>query len=192
MPWLATARASSFLFTFYFQTATMGWNYYFSWPIDNVVIRIFWQIKILQGGDMPIMGDKERELVKKGLAGLTGAVTLINFTQEFECGYCKETSQIITEVAALSDKIDSKIYDFASDKDAVAKFNIEQIPATVVMGAEDYGIRFYGIPSGYEFTSLLESIRLVSAGNSGLSPKTKETLSRLKDPLKLEVLVTPT
>lgn len=141
---------------------------------------------------MPVMGDKQRELVKKELAGLTGQVTLVNFTQELECGYCKETSQIITEVAALSDKIESKIYDFAADKDIAAKFNIEQIPASVVMADRDYGIRFYGIPSGYEFTSLLEAIRLVSAGNSGLSPKTKEILSRLKKPLNLEVLVTPT
>jgi glutaredoxin-like protein len=140
---------------------------------------------------MPILGDKERDLIKKELAGLTGPVNLVNFTQKLECGYCKETSQIITEVAALSDKIESKIYDFVADKDAVEKFNIEQIPATVVMGAEDNGIRFYGIPSGYEFTSLLETIRLVSSGNSGLSPKTKEILARLKKPLKLEVLVTP-
>jgi glutaredoxin-like protein len=141
---------------------------------------------------MPIMGDKERELVRKEFAGLTGNVKLVNFTQEIECGYCKETSQIITEVATLSDKITSEIYNFVSDKAEVEKFGIEQIPATVVMGDDDYGIRFYGIPSGYEFASLLETIKLVSTRNSGLNPHSKEVLAKLKKPMKIEVYVTPT
>ena len=49
------------------------------------------------------------------------------------------------------------------------EFNIDKIPATLVMGERDYGIRFYGIPAGYEFASLLEEIEMVGNGQPTLS-----------------------
>jgi hypothetical protein len=48
------------------------------------------------------------------------------------------------------------------------------------------------VPAGYEFSSFIEAIKSVSAGESGLAPKTKEALAGLKDPLHLQVFVTPT
>jgi glutaredoxin-like protein len=139
-----------------------------------------------------ILRDADREAIRKELAGLTGPVKLVNFTQELECQYCKETNQIVREVAELSDKITVETYNFVTDKEIVDKFKIDKIPATVVMGAEDRGIRFYGIPSGYEFVSLLEDIKMASAGVSGLQPQTREVLGRLKKPLHIQVFVTPT
>ena len=141
---------------------------------------------------MAILRDVDRDAIRKELAGLTGPVKLINFTQELECQYCKETGEIIRELAQLSDKLSSESYNFITDKEMVDKFKIDKIPATVVMGQDDRGIRFYGIPSGYEFISLLEDIRMVSSGSSGLNPKTIEILGKLQKPLHLQVFVTPT
>jgi glutaredoxin-like protein len=61
-----------------------------------------------------------------------------------------------------------------------------------VIGEDDYGIRFYGIPSGYEFTSLLESIRIAAAGQPDLGEETVEFLSSLSAPVHMQVFVTPT
>ena len=141
---------------------------------------------------MAILRDVDRDAIRKELAGSTGPVKLINFTQELECQYCKETGEIIRELAQLSDKLSSESYNFITDKEMVDKFKIDKIPATVVMGQDDRGIRFYGIPSGYEFISLLEDIRMVSSGSSGLNPKTIEILGKLQKPLHLQVFVTPT
>lgn len=141
---------------------------------------------------MAILRDVDRDAIRKELAGLTGPVKLINFTQELECQYCKETGEIIRELTQLSDKLSSEYYNFITDKEVVDKFKVDKIPATVVMGQEDRGIRFYGIPSGYEFISLLEDIRMVSSGNPGLTPKTIEILGKLQNPLHLQVFVTPT
>jgi alkyl hydroperoxide reductase subunit AhpF len=74
----------------------------------------------------------------------------------------------------------------------VEAFGVDKIPATVVMGERDYGIRFYGIPSGYEFASLVEAIVAVSQRDSGLSPETREKLRRVNAPVHIQVLVTPT
>jgi len=141
---------------------------------------------------MAILRDADRQAIKKELDGLTGPVKLINFTQELECQYCKETNQIIKELSELSDKITSETYNFVTDKEMADSFKIDKIPATIVMGAEDKGIRFYGIPSGYEFISLLEAIKMAASGDSGLSPESKKILGNLKAPLHLQVFVTPT
>lgn len=71
-------------------------------------------------------------------------------------------------------------------------YGVDKIPAIVVEGKKDYGIRFYGVPAGYEFTSFLEAIKAVSAGELGLAAETKEALRRLKEPLHLQIFVTLT
>jgi alkyl hydroperoxide reductase subunit AhpF len=62
----------------------------------------------------------------------------------------------------------------------------------VVEGAQDYGIRFLGIPAGYEFSNLIDSIIAVSAGQTGLSDETKATLAGLTEDVTIKVFATPT
>jgi len=141
---------------------------------------------------MPLLQDKDREHIQKMFVGLEKEITLTYFTQEIECQYCADTRQILEEVSGLSDKINVKIYDFVHDKEVVDQYQIDKIPATVVESDQDYGIRFYGIPSGYEFSSLLEDIVDISKGNSGLSDESKALLKAVDQPLRLQVFVTPT
>ena len=95
-----------------------------------------------------------------------------------------------------SDKISLEVYDFVNDKEVAEHYNIDKIPALVIMKGgddpKDYGIRFFGIPSGYEFSTVIEDIMMVSTGDSGLSDDTKSYLANLKEPLHLQVFVTPT
>jgi glutaredoxin-like protein len=141
---------------------------------------------------MAFLEEKDRVEVKRRLEALTQPVKIINFTQKMECQFCKETRQLIEEVAGLSDKITLEVYDFVENKDKAEEFKIDKIPATVIMGEKDYGIRFYGIPSGYEFSTLLEAILMVSKRDSGLSKDTRKKLADLKKELHLQVFITPT
>jgi glutaredoxin-like protein len=99
---------------------------------------------------------------------------------------------LLEEVADLSDKIQLTVYNFQVDKEVAEKYKIDKIPATVLEGKKDYGIRYYGIPSGYEFSSLLEDIVDVSKNESGLTDDSKQMLAKIKKPLHLQVFVTPT
>jgi len=141
---------------------------------------------------MDLLKDSDKEAIKSRFEDLKNDVKIINFTQTIECTYCSETRSLLEEVAALSEKITLEVFNFVTDEDKVKEFDIDKIPATVIMGKEDYGIRYYGIPSGYEFSSLLEDIEMISSGDSGLAQETKDTLNTLKDPLHLQVYVTPT
>jgi glutaredoxin-like protein len=141
---------------------------------------------------MPFLDEQTQAQVKQQLEGLKGPVKLVVFTQELECEYCRENTALAREVADLSDQIAIEVYDFALDKEAVQRYDVDKIPAIVVEGEKDYGVRFYGVPFGYEFVSLLEAIQAVSAGDSGLAPQSREILAGLKEPLHLQVFVTLT
>ena len=142
---------------------------------------------------MPMLSQKDREFLQTHLAHtLDKPVKLLFFTQTMSCQFCKETEQVLTELADLADKITLETYNFITDQEVAKRYGIDKIPATVVMSDVDYGIRFYGIPSGYEFTSLIEDIIDVSQGSASLAPETLEQLAKIEQPVHLQVFVTPT
>jgi glutaredoxin-like protein len=120
-------------------------------------------------------------------------VNVIIFTQEFECDYCKESRMLLTELAQLSNgKVKVQVYDFVKDNTKAQEFKINKIPATLIMGDKLYGIRYFGIPSGYEFSSLIDDIIDVSNRATRLSNSTKEKLKQINKPVNIQVFVTPT
>jgi glutaredoxin-like protein len=149
---------------------------------------------------MALINEKDRNyLIEVFTKELRNEVRLIFFTQKsglfvpgVECEYCKETGDLVKELGELSDKIKIEVYDFLSDEDIAKQYNIKRIPAIALLGEKDYGIRFYGIPSGYEFGSLIEDIIDVSKRETGLSKATKERLSRIDKEVNIQVFVTPT
>jgi len=79
-----------------------------------------------------------------------------------------------------------------------AAHGVQKAPALVVPAQaddgrwEDYGVVFYGIPPGYECTSPITSLLLVSSSDSGLSAESRETMASLKKDIDVQVFVTPT
>jgi glutaredoxin-like protein len=141
---------------------------------------------------MPLLDANTRQQVAGELADLKNPVKLLVFTQTFECQYCAETRQLCEEIADLSEQISVEVYNFVTDKDKADEYGIDKIPAIAVTGAQDYGVRFYGVPSGYEFMSLLDSIQTVSSGEVELMPETIAFLDELQRPLHIQVFITPT
>jgi len=141
---------------------------------------------------MPLLDGETKEQVKRELADLAGPVQLVVFTQEFECEYCAETRQLVEEIARLSDQLTAEVYDFVTDGEKAEELGIDKVPAIAIIGAEDYSVRFYGIPAGYEFTSLLQAIHTVATGKPELSEETMEALAKVAEPINMQVFVTPT
>ncbi len=141
---------------------------------------------------MPVLDDKTKNEVSKILAPMVKPVTLKLFTQPFECGYCKDTHELLDELSSLNKLLSTEIYQFDKDLESTKLFSIDKIPAIAVVGEKDYGIRFYGIPAGYEFSSLLNSILMVSTDVVKLMPETKKWLDNLTKLVHLQVFVTPT
>jgi len=120
-------------------------------------------------------------------------VRIIVFTQEMECQFCKETRELVQEVASLvPDKINVEIYDFVKDAEKAKEYGIDKVPAIAIVGAKDYGIRYYGIPYGYEFNPFIDNIINVSKGTTNLTEETKTKLKSLDKPVHIQVFVTLT
>jgi len=141
-----------------------------------------------------LLSKKDADFMRGHFADkLIAPVRLVYFTQTVAaCQFCRETEQVLREVADLSDKVTLEVHDLITGKDKADALGIDKIPGTAILGAKDYGVRFYGIPSGYEFTSLVEDIVDISRGQTNLSARTLELLNKLDKPVHIQVFVTPT
>lgn len=108
--------------------------------------------------------------------------------------YLTENEELLKTVAGLSDKLSLRILRQGTDDELFEQYGIREIPASVLLAASgtDYGIRFYGIPAGYEFRTLMDDLVDVSKGTTSLSEKTKEALQSLAVDAHIQVFVTPT
>jgi alkyl hydroperoxide reductase subunit AhpF len=143
---------------------------------------------------MAILTDRDRAAVTEELGKLAGPVKLVVFGQQLGPGaeYSLETERLIREVAACSDKVAVEIYNLHIDRDKAAGYGVDRTPAIVVEGSRDYGIRFFGIPAGYEFTNLIDGMQVAASGEPKLSPETLERLAGLTDRIHIQVFTTPT
>lgn len=140
-----------------------------------------------------VISEEHREHLREELARrLVNPVKLVVFTQKFECPYCAQTRSLVEELAGLSDKISFEVYDFAADVDKARAYGVDKVPAIAIVSVKDYGLRFYGLPYGYEFGTFLEGIVSVSRGRADLSEETREKLKGVKAPVHIQVFVTLT
>lgn len=139
-----------------------------------------------------LLKEKDRKEIQALLGDLERDVTLVMFTQAFECEYCGQTRELLEELTGLSQRLHLQVHDFAAEKDLAAAHGIDKIPAIVVKGDEDRGIRFFGVPAGYEFSNLLGAIQMVAAGDSGLAKESRTALATLDRQVQIQVFVTPT
>ncbi|MBI4762403.1 MAG: protein disulfide oxidoreductase [Chloroflexota bacterium] len=144
-----------------------------------------------------VLNDQIVKQINDVFAGLQEPVQVLYFGSKDNCDYCNETRQLLEEVSALSDKIELSVYDVQENADVAKQFNVAYAPGIVIAAKDNaevtnLGIQFSGIPSGHEFSTLINDIIIVSKRDSGLDPKTREYLKNLDKPLHLQVFVTPT
>jgi alkyl hydroperoxide reductase subunit AhpF len=138
-----------------------------------------------------------RQQVKEALAPMEHPVHILFLSSQLDCETCSDTRKLLEEVVTLSDKLSISVYDLETDKDIAEQYIMDKTPGLAILAVDDgrfldYGIRLSGIPSGHEFTTLIQDILLVSRRDSGLSSAARSFLAGLKKPVHLQVFVTPT
>ena len=144
-----------------------------------------------------LLNNEVIEQVDEIFAGLQEPVQVLFFGSEQDCDYCADTLQLVQEVVDISDKLELSIYDIDDDAALAGQYSVDKTPGLVIAGRDgeqilDYGIRYAGIPSGHEFSSLIHTLVLVSGRDSELSQDTRQKLQELDSPVHLMVFVTPT
>lgn len=142
---------------------------------------------------MSLLTEEVTAELREAFAGLVNPVRLVVFSQALAEPVSEEVRRLVEELAALDERLSAESRNFVLDQERVKELGIERIPAIAVLGADqDYGVRLYGLPTGYEFGSLVEAILDVSRGTSGLSEETRAALAALDTDVTLRVFSTPT
>jgi hypothetical protein len=108
------------------------------------------------------------------------------------CETCDDTESLLKEVVALCDKLKLTVHDIGAARDEAIKLNLDYVPSFVINGAARGKVRYLGIPSGYEFSTLIADLVDVSRGTTDLSVETREYLATLAEDVNLKLFTTPT
>jgi alkyl hydroperoxide reductase subunit AhpF len=120
-------------------------------------------------------------------------VKLLVFSQSLVAAeLCQQNEQLVREVAALDDRLSVEVLNPAIDRERTESYGVTRVPAIAVEGAKDYGLRFFGIPSGYEFSNFIDAIIVASTGEPALSEETRTALGALAEDVHIQVFSTPT
>jgi alkyl hydroperoxide reductase subunit AhpF len=142
---------------------------------------------------MALIADDVASQLKEEFAKLKNPVRLAVFSQALADPESEQVKRLVEELGAIEPRLTAESYNFVLDTEKVEALRIARIPAIAILGAEkDYGIRMYGLPSGYEFGTLVDAILDVSRGESGLSDETRQALGALERPVHVQVFSTPT
>ncbi|MEM2940679.1 MAG: thioredoxin family protein [Thermoproteota archaeon] len=143
---------------------------------------------------MALLDDKNREMLRSMFnREFKDPVDIIVFTDEKDCKYCNETLQIAQEISSINPDIVVRHYPSEKSIREMEKYRVKLFPATIIASPEkDYGIRFFGIPSGYEFETYVKDILMVSSRRSMLKDSTREFIKEVGEQLNIKVFVTPT
>jgi glutaredoxin-like protein len=143
---------------------------------------------------MPVEYDEElvNEL-RKTFTLLEAPVRIRWFTDPgAECAYCEDTQQILDLVQRNSGNKVKVIRHVKTDPEA-RKYNIDMFPAILIHGADEWNVRYFGTPAGYEFGAFVEDIVDASAGKVDVSPAIREVLLKyVTKPTRVMIFVTPT
>lgn len=151
---------------------------------------------------MQIIPDKDREYIRQMFAeDLTEAVEIEMYTDppglivvpgRERCETCEDTQRLMEEVSDLSENLTLLIHNVATDPDAAAAAGVERVPAIVLKGKARGSVRFFGIPSGYEFSAFLADLVDTARGTTDLAGETRDVLDGLREDVHIKVFATPT
>ena len=141
---------------------------------------------------MAILSDSDAAEVTKILGVLVRDVHVKVYTQKLECPTCTDTEAILRELDELSERLKVSFLNPQTDMEDAEKDGVERVPAIIVSDGTHSRVKFYGTPSGYEFSSLLTTIIDTGGSAEPLTEGTIQFLGDLDTDLHMQVFVTPT
>ena len=143
------------------------------------------------GGAVPMLSAKDKAYVRKTLDGMKGEVRLTLFSRDGgECKYCGETEGLLSDIASAAPQVKVEILSLKKDAARARELGIDKVPGIALVGKKDYNLRYFGLPSGYDFIPFVETVRAVGDDNPGVSQESAAMLAKLAKPVQLSVFVT--
>lgn len=106
------------------------------------------------------------------------------------CPTCQDARELAEAVAeAAGGKMALKVVDVSADPDS----GVAEVP-TLRLGYVDQTprISYQGLPAGFEFATVVDTIERLSRGDPGLSDQSLGWLGKITEPVEVMVFTTPT
>ncbi|SIM34821.1 thiol-disulfide isomerase or thioredoxin [Cuniculiplasma divulgatum] len=144
--------------------------------------------------NMQLINDEYRTKLKEQFSTtMVDEVTIKVFKDDNKsCQYCNDTEQLMREIAEITDKVKVEIHELGDEESK--KYKIEKAPVVILFSDrfQNGNVRYFGIPSGYEFRSIIEDIETFSTGKIELRESTIDKLKTIEKPVSIRVFITPT
>ena len=141
---------------------------------------------------MSLFNDEVKKQLGDILTGMESDVSIMLFLEE-GCNTCAETEAFMDEFQALSDRLSLVKLEESKDEAEFERFGIDRTPAYLLLDAEgeDHGVRFYGIPAGYEINSFVSAVLdFGGAEDEEIPAALAERIEAIDQPTNIKVFVT--
>lgn len=137
--------------------------------------------------------DDQKVLRERFAHEMVHPVQILLYTQVLNCPTCPDAEMIADEIASLTDKVEVIKKNPVIERENTHVLDDGMLPAWVIRTTEhDYGIRYYGLPTGYEFSTLIETLIVLSRNETVLEPDIVNRILGLQQNHHVRVFVTPT
>ncbi len=141
-----------------------------------------------------LLSDEDRKIiVEEYWSRLSNDVKLIYInSRDDRCQYCDIIRQLYEELSSESDKLRLEEYYYEDDTEYFKeKYSVKAAPVIVLEGVNEGKIKFYGIPSGMEFPSFIETIVRISRGETDLPKSIEKEIRGIDKYANIQIFVTP-
>ena len=143
-----------------------------------------------------VFDDKTKQQIKEKFdAELKDDVSIKLFSTNLISGnnnseYIDFTKEFLKELSEMSSKIH---LDFDDMYGGEAKERNITVSPTIIIGYDNgwYPVQYFGAPAGYEASSFIEAISMISRGDSALDASSREKLKNIDRDMLIETYVTP-
>jgi glutaredoxin-like protein len=155
---------------------------------------------------MALLGDDDTQYLRESFATLAAEVTVTVVTREKSKlilvgaepsaepeDASAEVVQIVDEVAAAgAPKVKVERVDVATEAARAEALGVVRTPALLFAAPSAKGrLRYYGLPAGYEMSTLIAALLDLGSGEPMVPPEIAELLGEMKTPVHIQVFVTP-
>ena len=130
-----------------------------------------------------------KQLEEKFQRELENEVGLSVFVGPENKEYCDFTAQLCDELSELDSRIAVTVYQDSDEE--MARLAITRTPTVLIGWNQGYKVKYTGAPVGQEAGGFIETISLISGGESGLQGDSRAKLQNIDRDVSIQVYVTP-
>lgn len=141
------------------------------------------------------LSKEDIEELEATLKDMRNPVEVYTFVDS-KCRYCANTVKLVDIISTASPSVNDVnlvkhvvVRRESDEKGLFKKFEVSRVPTIAMIEGL---IKYLGMPAGEELRGFIETVIRLSTGDSGLSTQTADEISKLRGPVQVDVVVTPT